>query len=46
MPIRLLGTATLVVSTKDLKPDSFICFSRIQVPSSISGKHQCILLWI
>ena len=35
IPTRLLGTATLVVSTNDLNPDSFICLSRIHFPMAI-----------
>ena len=32
IPIRLLGTATLVASTNDLKPESLMCFKRINGP--------------
>ena len=30
MPIKLFGTETLVVSTKDLNPDNLTCFNRIR----------------
>ena len=32
IPIKLLGTDTLVVSTNDLKPESLMCFKRINGP--------------